>query len=116
MRMILDSVDNAMTVMVASLMGLCLIVAIVRWLFRSRPPVAFRCARCHREVLHDRRTEEAWRSGKHKIFCAECHRKWRQMHPAVRETYGRGGCMLPLVLVMSLVVFGVCVSVRMLLI
>ena len=75
--------------------------------FAKKSPATFRCARCRREVPHDKRTIEAWRSGKHKFFCQKCHNKWRETHPAIRTSIGGGGgCMLPLTLILSLFALG----------
>ena len=101
--------DNILmiVVLVGLLIGIIVIRAIIRLIFMAKPPATFRCARCKREVPHNNRTIEAWRSGKHKFFCQECHQKWREMHPAVRESSGGGsGCMLPLALILSLVAIG----------
>ncbi len=92
-------------VVLGLLIGIIAISAIVKSIFSAKPPVTFRCARCRREVPHDNRTVEAWRSGKHKFFCQECHDKWRETHPAISLS-GRGGCMLPLALVLSLFALG----------
>ena len=90
------------------LLGITLIKSILESFFAKKPPPTFRCARCRREVPHDKRTTEAWRSGKHKFFCQACHNKWRETHPAIRTSIGGGGggCMLPLTLILSLFALG----------
>ena len=99
----LDQNTFVVVVVVGLLIGLIAIRAIIKSIFSAKPPATFRCARCRREVSHDNRTIEAWRSGKHKFFCQECHNKWRETHPAIRTAVGsgRGGCMLPLALILS---------------
>ena len=105
---ILDENTLAVVVVVGLLIGIIAIRAFIRAIFSAKPPSTFRCARCRREVPHDNRTIEAWRSGKHKFFCRECHAKWREAHPAIRTSAngGRGGCMLPLALILSLFALG----------
>ena len=90
------------------LLGIVLIRSILTSIFSKKPPPTFRCARCRREVPHDNRTIAAWRSGKHKLFCPDCHRKWREVHPAIQEPKpsGKVGCLLPLTLIMSLFALG----------
>ena len=92
------------------LLGIVLIKSILTLIFAKRPPTTFRCARCRREVPHNDRTIAAWRFGKHKLFCPDCHRKWRDAHPATQapnlSSSGKGGCLLPLTLILSLVALG----------
>ena len=104
----LDENKLAVVVAIGLLIGIIVIRAIIKSIFSAKPPATFRCARCRREVSHDNRTIEAWRSGKHKFFCRECHAKWREAHPAIRTSAngGRGGCMLPLALILSLFALG----------
>ena len=96
--------DTLAAVVFGLLLSAIAIKSIFSSTFAKKPPATFRCARCRREVPHDKRTIEAWRSGKHKFFCQECHNKWRETHPAIRTAVGsgRGGCMLPLTLILSL--------------
>ena len=96
--------DTLAAVVFGLLLSTIVIKSIFSSIFAKKPPATFRCARCRREVPHDKRTIEAWRSGKHKFFCQECHNKWRETHPAIRTAVGsgRGGCMLPLTLILSL--------------
>lgn len=100
--------DMLAAVVFGLMLSAIVIKAIFSSIFSKRPPATFRCARCRREVPHDSRTIEAWRSGKHKFFCQECHNKWRETHPAIRKSAGggSGGCMLPLTLILSLFAFG----------
>ena len=102
--------DTLAAVVFGLLLGAIVIKSIFSSIFAKKPPATFRCARCRREVPHDKRTIEAWRSGKHKFFCQECHNKWRETHPAIRTAVGsaRGGCMLPLALILSLFALGAC--------
>ena len=99
-------------VLVAMVFGLLLCIAVIRAIltsiFAAKPPTTFRCARCRREIPHDNRTIEAWRSGKHKLFCPQCHKKWREAHPAIHvpKPRGNGGCLLPLTLILSLFALG----------
>ena len=104
----LDQDTFTVVVAIGLLIGIIAIRAIIKSIFSAKPPATFRCARCRREVSHDNRTIEAWRSGKHKFFCRECHAKWREAHPAIRTSAngGRGGCMLPLALILSLFALG----------
>ena len=96
--------DTLAAVVFGLLLSAIVIKSIFSSIFAKKPPATFRCARCRHEVPHDKRTIEAWRSGKHKFFCQECHNKWRETHPAIRTVVGsgRGGCMLPLTLILSL--------------
>ena len=89
-------------------LGLILIKAILTSIFAAKPPPTFRCARCRREVSHDNRTIAAWRTGKRKLFCPDCHKKWRGAHPAIQASnpIGKGGCLLPLMLILSLFALG----------
>ena len=111
---ILDENTLAVVVVVGLLIGIIAIRAIIKSIFSAKPPATFRCARCRREVPHDNRTIEAWRSGKHRFFCQECHNKWRETHPAIRTSAGggRGGCLLPLTLILSLFALGAYAMVR----
>ncbi len=106
--------DTLAAVVFGSLIGVVVIKSIFSSIFAKRPPATFRCARCRREVPHDKRTTEAWRSGKHKFFCQECHNKWREKHPAIRTSVGggNGGCMLPLTLILSLFALGAYAMMR----
>ena len=90
------------------LLGITLIKGILTSIFSTKHPPTFRCARCRREVPHTDRTVEAWRSGKRKLFCPQCHKKWRETHPAIHEPEpsGNGGCLLPLALILSLFALG----------
>ena len=99
----LDQNTFTVVIVVGLLIGIIAIRAFIRAIFSAKPPSTFRCARCRREVPHDKRTIDAWRSGKHKFFCQNCHDKWRATHPAIRTSIGGGGgCMLPLALILSL--------------
>ena len=100
--------DILAAVVFGLLLGVIAIKLIFSSIFAKKPPATFRCARCRREVPHDKRTIEAWRSGKHKFFCQECHNRWREAHPAIGTSVGGGGggCMLPLTLILSLFVLG----------
>ena len=91
------------------LLGIVLVKSILTSIFAKRPPPTFRCARCRREVPHDDRTIAAWRSGKHKLFCPACHKKWLDAHPAtqVPSPSGKGGCLLPLTLILSFFALGI---------
>ena len=95
--------DTLAAVVFGLLLGAIAIKSIFLSIFAKKPPATFRCARCRREVPHDKRTIEAWRSGKHKFFCQKCHNKWRETHPAIRTSIdgGGGGCILPLTLILS---------------
>ena len=105
---------KTLAIVVGLLIGIIVIRAIIKSIFSAKPPATFRCARCRREVPHDNRTIEAWRSGKHKFFCQECHKKWRETHPAIRTSVGggNGGCMLPLTLILSLFALGAYAMLR----
>ena len=61
---ILDENTLAVVVVVGLLIGIIAIRAIIKSIFSAKPPATFRCVRCRREVPHDKRTIEAWRSGK----------------------------------------------------
>ena len=100
--------DTLAAVVFGLLLGAIVIKSIFSSIFAKKPPATFRCARCRREMPHDNRTIEAWRSGKHKFFCQKCHNKWRETHPAIRAPVGGGGagCMLPLTLILSLFALG----------
>ena len=102
--------DMLAAVVFGLLLGFIVIKAIFSSIFSKRPPATFRCARCRREVPHDNRTIEAWRSGKHMLFCTQCHKKWREAHPAIHvpKPRGNGGCLLPLTLILSLFALGAC--------
>ena len=110
----LDQNTFTVVIVVGLLIGIIAIRAIIKSIFSARPPATFRCARCRRVVPHDNRTIEAWRSGKHKFFCQECHNKWRETHPAIRTLVGGGGggCMLPLTLILSLIALGAYAMMR----
>lgn len=110
----LDKDTFTVVVIVGLLISLIAIRAIIKSIFNAKPPATFRCARCRREVPHDKRTIEAWRSDKRKFFCQECHNKWRETHQAIRTTVGngRGGCMLPLTLILSLFALGAYAMIR----
>jgi len=74
------------------------LLAIVAGLLpKKKPPSAvFRCARCGTASRHDDRTTEAWRIGKTKFFCRDCHAKWLQSRPPQeqRSRSGRAsGCL-----------------------
>ena len=97
--------DTLAAVVFGLLLGAIVIKSIFSSIFAKKPPATFRCARCRRVMPHDNRTIEAWRSGKHKFFCQKCHNKWRETHPAIRTPVG-GGCMLPLMLILSLFALG----------
>ena len=94
---------KTLAIVVGLLIGIIVIRAIIKSIFSAKPPATFRCARCRREMPHDNRTIEAWRSGKYKFFCQECHNKWRETHLAICTSVGggRSGCMLPLTLILS---------------
>jgi hypothetical protein len=106
--------DTLAAVVFGLLLGAIVIKSIFTSIFAKKPPATFRCARCRREVPHDKRTIEAWRSDKRKFFCQECHNKWRETHQAIRTTVGsgRGGCMLPLTLILSLFALGAYAMMR----
>ena len=103
----LDENSFMIVVLVGLLIGIIVIRTVSRLVFMVKPPPTFRCSRCKREVPHNKRTIEAWRSGKHKFFCQACHQKWRETHPTGRVPSSSGsGCMLPLTLILSLFAFG----------
>ena len=100
--------DALIAVVFGLLLCIVVIKAILTSIFAAKPPPTFRCARCRREVPHTDRTIAAWRSGKNKLFCPDCHKKWRETHPAIHELKprGNGGCLLPLTLILSLFALG----------
>ena len=106
----LDKGTLAFVVVIGLLLGIVVLKAVLTSIFAKRPPPTFRCARCRREVPHTDRTIAAWRSGKHKLFCPVCHKKWRDTRPAMQapnlSSSGRGGCLLPLTLILSIFAFG----------
>ena len=106
---VMSNRDLRVGVVFVGLIGLLLVFNLIK---RFKRPKTFRCARCHREVPHNRRTLEAWCSGKERLYCPECHRKWRESHPAVRETASGRGCMLPMFEVLSFLSFCVCVVMQ----
>lgn len=69
------------------------------WPQRKPPSMVFKCGRCGTAARHNARTEEAWRNGKTRFFCASCHQQWLKTQPArARETSGRhereaSGCL-----------------------
>lgn len=46
---------------------------------------SFSCSKCGKMAKHDDRTIEAWRIGKVKFFCRNCHREWIKTKP-IQET------------------------------
>jgi hypothetical protein len=68
---------------------------------RLPPQKTFRCARCSIVEPYSRRTIDAWKDGKAKLFCAACHAKWLETRPArLRSRYaGNSGCLGTLVVV-----------------
>ena len=102
--------DALIAVVFGLLLCIVVIKAILVSVFAAKPPPTFRCARCRREVAHTERTIAAWRSGKHKLFCADCHKKWRDANSAMQvpNPSGKGGCLLPLTLILSLFALGTC--------
>jgi hypothetical protein len=66
--------------------------------FRMPPQKAFRCARCSSVESHTKRTIEAWRAGKSKLFCGACHAQWLKSQPShATGAYSRSGCLSVLV-------------------
>ena len=62
--------------------------------FRRETEGRFVCAHCGAASRHSWRTFEAWSEGKRKMFCARCHRRWLDDHPAslparIMATVGR---------------------------
>lgn len=85
--------------LIAGFIILSVLVAVVlRLLPTRRPPTpVFQCARCRKASRHSARTEQAWREGKTRFFCADCHQHWRASQPAgapERTARARGsGCL-----------------------
>ena len=104
---LMSNQDLAIGVGIVGFIGLILIWNLIK---RIKEPKTFCCARCHREVPHNHRTLEAWYSGKKRLFCPECHRKWRESYPAVRETSSGKGCLLPMFVVLSFLSLCVCAA------
>ena len=48
----------------------------------SPPGMRFTCARCSGLFVHTKRTVAAWKVGSRRIFCDDCHKKWRSAQPA----------------------------------
>jgi hypothetical protein len=83
------------------IVGVVALLLLPRILRRSRQPkeTRFRCAKCATISPHSTRTIEAWRAGKTKLFCANCHAEWLRRQPAgsITRPAARSGCLSVLV-------------------
>ena len=81
--------------------GVVALLLLPRIFRRSRRPkeTTFRCARCATVAAHSNRTIEAWRAGKSKLFCANCHVDWLRRQPvgSSPRRAARAGCFSVLV-------------------
>jgi len=76
------------------------------------PEETFRCTKCGTRTVHNERTINAWRQGKHKFFCRNCHKNWlseSEFHsPSGRHPVAKTGCLVlfaaPIVLLASMAV------------
>lgn len=66
---------------------------------------SFRCSKCGKMAKHDDRTIEAWRIGKAKFFCRDCHREWIKTKP-IQETrshkQAKSGCAIVILVTLSI--------------
>jgi len=83
------------------IVGVIALLLLPRLLRRSRRPreTTFRCAGCSRVSAHSNRTIEAWRAGKTRLFCGNCHVDWLRRQPvgSTRRPTARSGCFSVLV-------------------
>jgi hypothetical protein len=83
------------------IVGVVALLLVPRMLRRSRRPkeTTFQCARCATIAAHSNRTIEAWRAGRTKLFCTNCHAEWLRRQPAgsLPRSAARSGCLSVLI-------------------
>ena len=86
--------DQTEIIFVVLLAGAALFFANV--LKRKPKEKHFKCGRCAKTTLHSARTIEAWRNGKTRFFCQNCHAEWLRDNPKLAKAgngSNRAGCL-----------------------